>query len=126
MSSVARMLHHPLRLLVAALLLLMLPFVGTAPRAAAMDQHAPHHTQHTTIDMDCAAACTRVMHVPLPEVPLKENETRTPDPDPQETAFSYQQLQKPRVPKKLLPAPTFSTLPSRPPDIVKLSGHFLF
>lgn len=125
MNSVASQLRHHLRLFVAAVLLLMLPFIAMVPRAAAMDDHAMN-TQQSDAALDCATACPRAMNTPSPTTVLKEDETRTPDPEPQEIVPYYQQFQVMPVPKKLRPAASYSMLPGRPPDIVKLSGHFLF
>jgi len=125
MNPVANQLRHHLRLFVAAALLLMLPFVAMVPRAAAMDDHAMH-TQHNDAAVDCATACARTMNTPPTTTALKEDETRTPNPKPQELVPYYQQFQVLSTPKKLRPAGAYTTLPGRPPDIVKLSGHFLF
>lgn len=124
MNSVANQLRNHLRLFVAAILLLMLPFVAMVPRAVAMDEHSMH-TQ-TDAALDCAAACARAMNTPPPTTVLKEDETRTPDPDRPEIVPYYLQFQAVLVPKKSQPTSSYASLPDRPPDIVKLSGHFLF
>jgi hypothetical protein len=124
MNPVANQLRSPLRLFVAAVLLLMLPFVAMVPRAAAMDDHAMH-TQQNDAALDCVTACARAMNTP-PTTVLKEDETRAPNPEPQEFAPYYQQFQMLPAPRKLRPAGVYTALPGRPPDIVKLSGHFLF
>lgn len=126
MHSIANQLRSPLKLLVAAILLLTLPFIGAAPHVAAMDEHSMHTGQHIPIDIDCAAACARAANIPLTQAVLNENETRTPDPEPREMLPYHQQFQAFYTPKKLTPSAGFSVLPARPPDIIKLSGHFLF
>jgi hypothetical protein len=126
MNPVANQLRSPLKLLVAATLLLMLPFIGIAPRAAAMDEHSMHTEQHTPIDMDCAAACARTASTPPPQAVLNENETRTPNPEPRKMVPYHQQFQTLYTPKKLTPSAAYSVSPARPPDIVKMSGQFLF
>jgi hypothetical protein len=125
MNPIANQLRHRLRFSVAAALLLILPFVAIVPRAAAMDDHAMH-TQQSDAALDCATACARAMNTSPTTTVIKEDETRTPDPEPREVVPYYQQFQTMPVPKKLRPAALYDTLPGRPPDIVKLSGHFLF
>lgn len=126
MKSVANHLRHALRLFVVAILFLMLPFIGITPHAAAVDKHTEHTEQHVAVGLDCAAACARAATaVPLQGV-LNENQTYTPDPEPQELALYHSQFQVLYVPEKILPSATYSALPGRPPDIVKLAGHFLF
>lgn len=125
MNSVANQLRNHLRLFVAAILLLMLPFVAMVPRAAAMDEHSMH-TQQSDAALDCATACARAMHTPPPTTVLKEDETRTPNPERQEIAPHYLQFQTVPAPNKLQPTSLHASQPGRPPDIVKLSGHFLF
>lgn len=124
MNSVANQLRHHLRLFVAAVLLLILPFITMVPRAVAMDEHS----MHTQADaaLDCATACARAMNTPPPTTVLKEDETRTPSPERQEIVPYYLQFQVVLAPKKLQTSSLYATLPGRPPDIVKLSGHFLF
>lgn len=124
MNSVANQLRHHLRLLVAAVLLLMLPFVAMVPRVAAMDDHSMH-TQQNDAALDCATACARAMNMPPPTTVLKEDETRT-SPERQEIVPYYLQFQAATAPKKLQPSSLYASPPGRPPDIVKLSGHFLF
>lgn len=124
MDSVANQLRHHLRLFVAAVLLLMLPFIAIVPRAAAMDEHSMH-TQ-TDAALDCATACARAMGTPPPTTVLKEEETRTPSPERHEIVPYYLQFQATTTPKKLQPTSLYASLQGRPPDIVKLSGHFLF
>jgi hypothetical protein len=126
MNLIANQLRSPLKLLVVAVLLLMLPFIGTPPRATAIDEHSMHTEQRTTIDAGCAAACTQAANAQQPRAVLNENETRTPDPEPWKMVPYHQQFQTLYIPKKLAPSAAYSVLSARPPDIVKLSGHFLF
>jgi hypothetical protein len=125
MNSIANQLRRHLRLFVVAVLLLMLPFIAMAPRAAAIDDHAVH-TQQSDVTLDCATACARAMNTPPATTVIKEDETRTPDPEPQEIIPYHLQFQTMPVPKELRPAAMYGSMPARPPDIVKLSGHFLF
>lgn len=125
MNTVANQLRQHLRLFLAAILLLMLPFVTMVPRAAAMDEHSMH-THHSDATSDCATACARAMNTPPPTTVIKEDETRVPDPEPQEIIPYHLQFQTMPAPKKLRPAAMYGSMPARPPDIVKLSGHFLF
>lgn len=125
MNSVANQLRHHLRLFVAAVLLLMLPFVAMVPRAAAMDDRSMH-TQQNDAALDCATACARAMNTPPQTTVLKEDETRTPSPERHEIVPYYLQFQAATAPKKLQSTSLYASLPGRPPDIVKLSGHFLF
>jgi hypothetical protein len=128
MNTVANLLRHHVRLLVAAVLLLILPFIAMAPRAAAVEDHSMQstHAQHVDASLDCATACAQAISTPPTTTIITEDETRTPDPDIQEILPHYPQFHVTPVPKKLCPAALHTTLPGRPPDIVKLSGHFLF
>lgn len=124
MHTVANQLRHPLRLLLAALLLLMLPFISLVPRVTAMDGHTTHAEQSDKA-LDCATACARTTGTPPPTAFINEDETRAPDPEPQETIPYHTQFQTMPVPKKLSPAAMYGAMPGRPPDIVTSSGHFL-
>lgn len=112
-----------MRLLIAAILLLMLPFIGVMPRAAAMDDH----TMHTTdASLDCATACARTASIPTPQAVLKENQNRLPDPAPQDVLPYHVQFAAMHIPRVLKPSAFYRSSPSRPPDIVKMSGNFRF
>jgi hypothetical protein len=124
MNSVANQLRNHLQLFVATVLLLMLPFVAMVPRVMAMDDHAMYRQSDAALD--CATACAQAMNTPPPTTVIKEDEARTPDPEPQEIIPYHLQFQTIPVPKKLRPPAVYDSMPARPPDIVKLSGHFLF
>lgn len=126
MNQVAHQLRRHLRLFVAAILLLMLPFVAMVQRAAAVEDHHSMHTQQSDAALDCAIACARAINTPPTTTVLKEDETRVPDPEPQEVIPYHLRFQTLPAPKKLRPAAMYGSMPARPPDIVKLSGHFLF
>lgn len=126
MSSIADRLRSYLRLLIAAALLFIVPFVGSMSRVAAMGDHSMHMQQIDSAAVDCATACARAVHVLPTTVVVTESKTRTPDPKPQEIVPYHVQFQAMSVPKKLSPAAMYGSMPSRPPDRVKLSGHFLF
>jgi hypothetical protein len=126
MNLIANQLRSPLRLIAAICLLLLLPLIGITPRAAAMDGHYPTHAEHMEVNFDCAAACARAATVPPTQAVINENETRTPDPEPQEIVAYHLQFQSLYIPKVQRPNPLYNTSPSRPPDIVKMSAHFRF
>ena len=123
MNSAANKLRSPLRLLIAAILLLMLPFIGITPRAAAMDNHRMH-TADTSID--CASACARAVSIPLPQTVKTENQNQLPDPATQDTLPYHVQFAAVHIPRVLKPAAFYRSSPARPPDILKLSGNLRF
>jgi hypothetical protein len=128
MNSIANLLRSPLKLLVAATLLLMLPFIGMATRAAALDAHDQHamHGQQMDLSFDCAAACARATSVPPTQAVINDNEVRTPDPEPREFVPYHLQFQFSYTPKTQRPNPLYSSSPARPPDILKMSAQFRF
>lgn len=128
MNLIANQLRSSLRLFVAMCLLLLLPFIGITPRAAALDAHDQHamHGQQMDLSLDCAAACARATTAAPTQAVVNENETRTPDLEPQEYVPYHLQFQFSDVLKAQRPDPLYDSSPARPPDIVKMSAHFRF
>jgi len=122
MKLTAGQLRSPLRFFTAICLLLLLPFIGITPRAAAMEEHSAY-THQNDMDVDCATACARTAIAPPTQAIINENETRAPDPAPQESIPYHLQFQL-HAPRVQRPNPLYATSPSKPPDIVKMSGHF--
>jgi hypothetical protein len=110
------------RLVIAAALLVALPFGPNVPRAAAAPMEHMGGDMHAT----CALLCSQLSNSAPQQPILGQDEMRAPDPTPYLLEPYYLQFRRFYAPKVLRPASMFGTHVIRPPDIVALTANYRF